>query len=144
MARCISLWSHSKPDNKITLNQWQEEAMDKAIAKPFQLIQGPPGNQYTYSTAIVLHEAAWSLCIGTGKSVTGAHIAYVLAKVNKSLQTVTPDSHKCVLYCGPSNKSVEVVFGKHILALNRIKVHGLFQKNSKNWFLQGGILVCAF
>ena len=46
---------------------------------------------------------------GTGKSVTGAHIAYVFAKLNKTLNTA--DSHQCVLYCGPSNKSVDVVFG---------------------------------
>ena len=48
---------------------------------------------------------------GTGKSVTGAHIAYVFARLNKTLNTA--DSHQCVLYCGPSNKSVEVVFGKY-------------------------------
>ena len=47
------------------------------------------------------------LYLGTGKSVTGARIAYVFAQDNKSLST-----HKCVLYCGPSNKSVDVVFGK--------------------------------
>ena len=46
-------------------------------------------------------------CAGTGKSVTGAHIAYVFAKLNKKL-----GDNRCVLYCGPSNKSVDVVFGK--------------------------------
>ena len=48
--------------------------------------------------------------LGTGKSVTGAHIAYVLARLNRIINT--SDSHKCVLYCGPSNKSVDVVFSK--------------------------------
>ena len=44
---------------------------------------------------------------GTGKSVTGARIAYVFVQANKSLKI-----SKCVLYCGPSNKSVDVVYGK--------------------------------
>ena len=46
------------------------------------------------------------LCIfsGTGKSETGAHIAYVMA--------VSNPKNKCVLYCGPTNKSVDVVLGK--------------------------------
>ena len=59
----------------------------------------------TYNNAITIDFK------GTGKSITGAHIAYVFAKVNKLLNT--PEVHKCVLYCGPSNKSVDVVFGKY-------------------------------
>ena len=42
--------------------------------------------------------------------MTGAHIAYVLAKLNKKMFK----EHRCVLYCGPSNKSVDVVFGKAV------------------------------
>ena len=34
----------------------------------------------------------------------------MFARLNKTLNT--PDSHKCVLYCGPSNKSVDVVLSK--------------------------------
>ena len=44
---------------------------------------------------------------GSGKSETGARIAYVFAQTNKKISN-------CVLYCGPSNKSVDVVFGKII------------------------------
>ena len=44
---------------------------------------------------------------GTGKSETGAHIAYTFAMANKNMSP-----SKCVLYCGPSNKSVDVVLGK--------------------------------
>ena len=63
-----------------------------------------------FSTACML-VCFFSTCIsGTGKSVTGAHIAYVFAKLNQTLNSV--NNHKCVLYCGPSNKSVDVVFGK--------------------------------
>ncbi len=48
------------------------------------------------------------LPLGTGKSETGAHIAYVFAMLNRSLQ-----GRRCVLYCGPSNKSVDVVLGNY-------------------------------
>ena len=53
---------------------------------------------------------------GTGKSVTGAHLAYafIVAK-NPDLKFVpshsTDEKIKCVMYCGPSNKSVDVVLG---------------------------------
>ena len=57
------------------------------------------------------------MLIGTGKSVTGAHLAYafVVAK-NPDLKFVPSHSGdekiKCVMYCGPSNKSVDVVLGR--------------------------------
>lgn len=51
--------------------------------------------------------------IGTGKSVTGAHLAYIFSKENKALQSKRKALHaSCVLYCGPSNKAVDVVHGK--------------------------------
>ncbi len=49
--------------------------------------------------------------IGTGKSVTGAHIAYILAMKNRKVSRGGVDKRPFVLYCGPSNKSVDVVFG---------------------------------
>ena len=66
---------------------------------------------------------------GTGKSITGAHIAYAFALLNRERkhsqaeadeaveQTGMMDDPsglpplKCVLYCGPSNASVDVVLG---------------------------------
>ena len=45
--------------------------------------------------------------IGTGKSIVGAHIAYAFAIGNRKVS-----SELCVLYCGPSNKAVDVVHGK--------------------------------
>ena len=53
--------------------------------------------------------------IGTGKSVTGAHLAYAFIVANNPDLKFVPASHsddekiKCVMYCGPSNKSVDVV-----------------------------------
>jgi len=43
---------------------------------------------------------------GTGKSVTGAQLAYASVTLN-------PNPDGCVMYCGPSNKSVDVVLGKY-------------------------------
>jgi len=49
---------------------------------------------------------------GTGKSVTGAHLAY--ASIISNSPTSPPDEMaRCVMYCGPSNKSVDVVLGEH-------------------------------
>jgi len=51
---------------------------------------------------------------GTGKSVTGAHLAYALIISKLGISYSSPDEKiRCVMYCGPSNKSVDVVLGKH-------------------------------
>ncbi|KAL9956676.1 hypothetical protein ACROYT_G038193 [Oculina patagonica] len=102
------------------LNPYQKEAVKEALEKPFTLVLGPPG---------------------TGKTVTGVHIAYWFAKRNKQLQLqrdqdpsdiALPDSASKpkappqVIYCGPSNKSVDVV-AKYMLripALKIIRVYG--------------------
>ena len=52
--------------------------------------------------------------VGTGKSVTGAHLAYAFIVANNPDLTFVPslsddEKIKCVMYCGPSNKSVDVV-----------------------------------
>ena len=49
---------------------------------------------------------------GTGKSVTGAHLAYAFALWNRQHHVKNPERMPCVVYCGPSNKSVEVVLSK--------------------------------
>lgn len=66
---------------------------------------------------------------GTGKTVTGVHIANWFAERNKRLKSdkglekdtgETECAGACkappqVIYCGPSNKSVDVVTGRDIL-----------------------------
>ena len=66
--------------------------------------------------------------IGTGKSITGAHLAYAFVLLNRMEAAPEPVAAefadaattgsvqslphlKCVLYCGPSNVSVDVVLG---------------------------------
>lgn len=76
------------------LNQSQNKAILDALRKPFTLIQGPPG---------------------TGKTVVGVHIVYWFNKLNEERLEKEPSlddaekARKCILYCGPSNKSVDVV-----------------------------------
>lgn len=70
---------------------------------------------------------AWNFGLfkGTGKTVTGVHIAYLFTKLNMQLLSHESSSHNTytepakappqVIYCGPSNKSVDVVACKYKL-----------------------------
>ena len=56
--------------------------------------------------------------IGTGKTVTGVHIAYWFAHLNRKRKPAigedgTKSTGAMVFYCGPSNKSVDVVARKY-------------------------------
>ncbi|XP_034142928.1 helicase with zinc finger domain 2 isoform X1 [Esox lucius] len=80
------------------LNNSQTKAIKEALGNRFTLIQGPPG---------------------TGKTVVGVHIVYWFFQQNQKVQTqLRPKADKssskrrCILYCGPSNKSVDVVAGQ--------------------------------
>ena len=57
--------------------------------------------------------------IGTGKSITGAHLAYAFIVANNPDLKFVPSNNdekiKCVMYCGPSNKSVDVVLGTYVI-----------------------------
>ena len=64
------------------------------------------------------------LSVGTGKTVTGTHLVYALAMKLRidTQQSTTPTSGKnatekcpCVMYCGPSQRSVDVALGKQQL-----------------------------
>jgi len=50
--------------------------------------------------------------VGTGKTLIGVKIAYWFVKMNKQSQT-----KKQVLFCGPSNSSVDVAAGKTVNTL---------------------------
>ncbi|KFO93891.1 Helicase with zinc finger domain 2, partial [Buceros rhinoceros silvestris] len=88
-------------ENSRRLNPSQNKAILDALRKPFTLIQGPPG---------------------TGKTVVGTHIVYWFHQLNEEMamkeQKLPPEEdeekpmgQRCILYCGPSNKSVDVVAG---------------------------------
>eukprot|EP00057_Strongylocentrotus_purpuratus_P033405 XP_791308.3 PREDICTED: helicase with zinc finger domain 2 [Strongylocentrotus purpuratus] len=69
------------------LNKPQSEAVKMALTNTFSLIQGPPG---------------------TGKTVTGAYLAYFFTQVNVNVPAMGKGRAQ-VLYCGPSNKAVDVI-----------------------------------
>ncbi|XP_071507763.1 3'-5' exoribonuclease HELZ2-like isoform X2 [Diadema antillarum] len=92
------------PDTSLKpLNQSQQEAVKEALRSTFSVIQGPPG---------------------TGKTVTGAYLAYFFSCINSQLQT--GDQRPQVLYCGPSNKSVDVVarYLKTFQTVSIVRVYG--------------------
>ncbi|XP_062401622.1 helicase with zinc finger domain 2 [Sardina pilchardus] len=74
------------------LNTSQNKAIRETLQNRFTLIQGPPG---------------------TGKTVVGVHIVYWFLKQSKmQRQSEETQKKRCILYCGPSNKSVDVVAGQ--------------------------------
>ncbi|KAM7006817.1 3'-5' exoribonuclease HELZ2-like [Tautogolabrus adspersus] len=75
------------------LNLSQRIAVNKALNNTFTVIQGPPG---------------------TGKTVVGVYLVYCFFELNSQSQreSVEPEDKnkkQVILYCGPSNKSVDVV-----------------------------------
>ncbi|KAK3577501.1 hypothetical protein CHS0354_026455 [Potamilus streckersoni] len=64
-------------------NQSQRDAIDRTLVSAFSLIQGPPG---------------------AGKSYTAVKLIYLLSKINFKIK-----KGEQVLFCGPSNKSVDNV-----------------------------------
>ncbi|XP_048054667.1 helicase with zinc finger domain 2 isoform X2 [Megalobrama amblycephala] len=85
------------PSGLSHLNNSQTKAIREALTNPFTLIQGPPG---------------------TGKTVVGVYIVYWLLKKIQQLPTLSSQKKRAILYCGPSNKSVDVVAG-HLLKVRR-------------------------
>ena len=52
--------------------------------------------------------------VGTGKSTVGAHLAYTFAKLNHITKRTPSEKNRCVVYCGASNVSVDVVASMYI------------------------------
>lgn len=84
--------------------------------------------------------------LGTGKTVTGVHIAYWFAVINRRntprerttpAEEIPEKAPPQVLYCGPSNKSVDVVAGviwNWYVKLER-RCGDLFKKDKIIWSL---------
>ncbi|XP_072852771.2 3'-5' exoribonuclease HELZ2 [Pogona vitticeps] len=94
MSNLLRQRSFDLPGSSRRLNPSQNRAIFEALRRPFTLIQGPPG---------------------TGKTVVGTHIVYWFHQLNrefKGKEQNLDDLAKAkahILYCGPSNKSVDVV-----------------------------------
>ncbi|KAK7490454.1 hypothetical protein BaRGS_00018240, partial [Batillaria attramentaria] len=68
-------------------NRSQTDAITTALTSTVSVIQGPPG---------------------TGKTNTGIKLVYLFCKINRQLEK-EGKGEKIMLFCGPSNKSVDVV-----------------------------------
>ncbi|XP_053394362.1 helicase with zinc finger domain 2-like isoform X2 [Mercenaria mercenaria] len=83
--------NHDDPGRRRTVlppnNAMQQDAVNKALTSRFTLIQGPPG---------------------TGKTYTGIKLMYLFDKINYQLSR-EGHARKQVLFCGPSNRSVDLV-----------------------------------
>ncbi|CAM4514372.1 unnamed protein product [Leuciscus chuanchicus] len=94
----VNLYNVDESLNLPLLNESQQKAVEEAMKKPFTVIQGPPG---------------------TGKTVVGIHIVYQFFMKNKDFLATSessklnpdqkPPKKPAILYCGPSNKSVDIV-----------------------------------
>ncbi|XP_028314617.1 helicase with zinc finger domain 2-like isoform X2 [Gouania willdenowi] len=87
------------------LNESQNRAVNAALNDSLTLIQGPPG---------------------TGKTVVGVHIVFHFHQQNSKNQREFVDAagkskKEVILYCGPSNKSVDVVAEQLLKLGGRIK-----------------------
>uniref|UniRef100_A0A8C8Y1A3 Helicase with zinc finger 2 n=1 Tax=Panthera leo TaxID=9689 RepID=A0A8C8Y1A3_PANLE len=95
--RLLEKQTFDLPGGRHTLNPSQNGAIREALKKQFTVIQGPPG---------------------AGKTVVGFHIVFWFHKSNEEqVGACAPPSEEkqpggpCILYCGPSNKSVDVLAG---------------------------------
>ncbi|XP_047396940.1 helicase with zinc finger domain 2 isoform X2 [Sciurus carolinensis] len=95
--RLLEQRAYDIPGGHHTLNPSQNEAIRKALEKPFTVIQGPPG---------------------TGKTVVGLHIIFWLCQSHQEQESTRSHPGRAgqpggphILYCGPSNKSVDVMAG---------------------------------
>ena len=113
-----------QPNNKMQL-----KATKKALSSRFTLIQGPPGtrllnnNDQTLGLYRMYLYSAWilfSMFVGTGKTLTGIKLILLFTKINLEFRK-KGGKHRQVVYCGPSNKSVDLVartFHIHVLFLS--------------------------
>ncbi|XP_045159242.2 helicase with zinc finger domain 2-like isoform X2 [Mercenaria mercenaria] len=69
-------------------NDRQQSAIDAALKNRLTLIQGPPG---------------------TGKTNSAIKLIYLFDKINQQVSDESKTPKKKVLFCGPSNKSVDLV-----------------------------------
>ncbi|CAG2233752.1 unnamed protein product [Mytilus edulis] len=74
-------------DGIVRNNPKQYNAIQKALESSFSLIQGPPG---------------------TGKTYTGIKLVYLFNQINLKWQEMGNEK-KQIIFCGPSNKSVDLV-----------------------------------
>ncbi|XP_062578568.1 helicase with zinc finger domain 2-like [Saccostrea cucullata] len=76
------------PELGIAYNSNQRKAVKQALTSSFSLIQGPPG---------------------TGKTFTGVALINLFCSINQKYSELKGGNKHFVVFCGPSNKSVDLV-----------------------------------
>lgn len=127
--RFLERQAYNIPGGHYQLNPSQNRAIRRALEKPFTVIQGPPGGaprqgeqgcpRQVWATGSRGRLCSLlSLYTGTGKTVVGLHIIYWFHRSNQEQVLTSNGPHgeerlggPCILYCGPSNKSVDVLAG---------------------------------
>ena len=74
-----------------------------------------------YFEGQVLQAIKLFFLVGTGKTVTGAYLAYFFTQINKHVPAMGKGTPQ-VLYCGPSNKAVDVIASKRPFTNNSLDI----------------------
>lgn len=126
-SRFLERQTYDIPGGRHKLNPSQNRAVREALEKPLTVIQGPPGRAHAGGAALGClgpqGPRGWatiscSPAAGTGKTIVGLHIIFWFHKSNQEQVQPGGSPHgetqlggPCILYCGPSNKSVDVLAG---------------------------------
>lgn len=112
----------------LKLNLDQRKALENSVTSSFSLIQGPPGlhfqcycseeetsenrdNYVTYTRIdTFISYLLYLIFTGTGKTFTGVVLISIFCSINKEI-CAKGGKKRIVLFCGPSNKSVDLVTG---------------------------------
>lgn len=65
----------------------------------------------------------WGSFVGTGKTLTGVALIKYFCIVNQRYLERNKDNKHYVVYCGPSNKSVDLVTGKLFTVRKQSKIY---------------------
>lgn len=113
----------------LKLNLDQRKAIENSVTSSFSLIQGPPGLHFFHALvkrkrhpkiekitfliqSLILFTSylLYLILTGTGKTFTGVVLISIFCSINKEICS-KGGKKRTVLFCGPSNKSVDLVTG---------------------------------
>uniref|UniRef100_A0A3B5L3E9 RNB domain-containing protein n=1 Tax=Xiphophorus couchianus TaxID=32473 RepID=A0A3B5L3E9_9TELE len=111
-----------------------------ALNSNFTLIQGPPGksrNVINPVSTCSVKDLFFVYLTGTGKTVVGVNIVYWFLEINSDNPRISEDPRdkdkkEVILYCGPSNKSVDVVAEYLMRFKERLRILRVYGQQVEN------------